>query len=485
MQDPHTVQLALLMHMVRKSKGTEWGKRYNFSSIRSYDDFRNNVPLQNYESLEHDINRIRHGEQNILWPTEIKWFAKSSGTTSSKSKFLPVSHEAIEHNHFKGGRDLLAFYCSENPDPKLFSGYSLRLGGSTTFNSSNHETYYGDLSAVLIENLPFWVEMRSTPNQAIALMEEWESKIEKIVDRTIRQNVTSFFGVPSWMLVLSRRVLEKTGADNLLDVWPNLELYAHGGVSFTPYRKQFEELIPSADFNYLETYNASEGFFAIQDKFDNEGMLLMLNNGIFFEFIPMSEYKGLESRTVPLEEVEPGVNYALVITTNAGLWRYVIGDTVKFTSIAPYRIAITGRTKLFINAFGEELIIDNAERAVQEACLRTGAKVHEFTAAPYYMEGNDSGAHEWIIEFAKRPSSLEDFETVLDDSLQALNSDYEAKRHKNMALKPPIVHEAKNELFHHWLKQKGKLGGQHKIPRLANDRELIEELLQLNREAVL
>lgn len=484
MTNPHEVQHNLLMDMLRKAASTEWGKKFDFAQIHSIVDFSEKVPLQNYETLQCDIDRNRQGEQNIFWPTEIKWFAKSSGTTSAKSKFLPVSLEAIEENHFKSGRDLLSFYCNEVKDTKIFSGYSLRLGGSTSFNSSNHETYYGDLSAILIENLPFWVEMRTTPNQTISLMDEWESKIEEIADYTIKKNVTTFFGVPSWMLVLCRRVLEKTGAKNLLEVWPNLELYVHGGVSFTPYRKQFEELIPKEDFTYLETYNASEGFFAIQDTFDQEAMLLMLNNGIYYEFIPMSEYKGTESKTIPLSEVQEGVNYAMVITTNAGLWRYIIGDTIAFTSTAPYRVRVTGRTKLFINAFGEELIIDNAEKAIKEACVKTGAEVREYTAAPYYMEGQDSGAHEWIIEFVRRPSSLEDFETVLDDSLRALNSDYEAKRHKNMALKPPIVHEAKEELFHNWLKQKGKLGGQHKVPRLANDRVLIEELLKLNQATV-
>lgn len=481
MNHPEEVQRKLLLAMAQMASRTEWGQRNNFKSIKSYSDFQAFVPIQNYESLQEEIDRIRKGEQNVLWPTEIKWFAKSSGTTSAKSKFLPVSQEAIEQNHFKGGRDLLSFFCHNVEETKLFSGYSLRLGGSTTFNSTNHETYYGDLSAVLIENLPFWVEMRSTPNQAIALMEEWESKIEKIVDSTIHQNVTSFFGVPSWMLVLCRRVLEKTGANNLLEVWPNLELYAHGGVSFTPYRKQFEELIPKPDFKYLETYNASEGFFAIQDSFDSDGMLLMLDNGIFYEFIPMSEFNGTLSSAIPIWEVKKDVNYAMVITTNAGLWRYIIGDTVKFTSLAPYRIAITGRTRLFINAFGEELIIENAEKAVEEACLQTGAEVKEFTAAPYYMAGSDSGAHEWIIEFVKRPRSFETFETILDQKLQELNSDYEAKRHKNMALKAPIVHPAKTDLFHSWLKTKGKLGGQHKVPRLANDRLLIDELLQMNQ----
>lgn len=480
MENPEQIQFRVFKSLIRKGLNTEWGKTHGFTGIRSYQDFAERVPLQNYESLQPYIDRIRKGEQNVLWPTEIKWFAKSSGTTNAKSKFLPVSVEAIEQNHFKGGRDLLSFYCQEVADPKLFGGYSLRLGGSTTFNSSNHETYYGDLSAVLIENLPFWVEIRSTPNQSIALMEEWESKIDKIVDYTIDQNVTAFFGVPSWMLVLCHRVLERTGAKNLLEVWPNLELYAHGGVSFNPYRKQFEELIPSPDFKYIETYNASEGFFAIQDKLESLGMLLMLNNGIFYEFIPMNEYRGTESRAIPLSEVKEGVNYAMVITTNAGLWRYIIGDTVRFTSIRPYRIEISGRTKLFINAFGEELIIENAEKAVQAACQATGAVVKEYTGAPYYMEGSQSGAHEWVFEFSSPPKDFGQFKQSLDQNLQTLNSDYEAKRHKNMALQAPIVHEGRQGLFHDWLKSKGKLGGQHKIPRLANDRVFIEELLRMN-----
>lgn len=473
-------QEKLLQYLLRKAQTTQWGRIHKYKEIQTDREFANRVPLQNYEDLEPWITRIREGEQNLLWPTEIKWFAKSSGTTNAKSKFLPVSQEAIEDCHFKGGRDLLAIYCDLNPNTKMFTGRSLRLGGSTTFNSTNHETYYGDLSAILIENMPFWVEMRSTPNQAVALMEEWESKIDSIAKQSIKQNVTSLFGVPSWMLVLSRRILEMTGASSLAEVWPNLELYAHGGVSFMPYRSQFQDLIGKSDFTFLETYNASEGFFAIQDDLGSDGMLLLTEHGIYYEFIPMSEFNGTNSKTIPLSEVKIGEHYALVITTNSGLWRYIIGDTVKFTSTAPYRIVITGRTKLFINAFGEELIIENAEKAVADACLSTGASVKEYTAAPVYMGDGKSGAHEWIFEFEKSPSDIRVFKETLDNSLKQLNSDYEAKRHKNMALNEPLLHIARTNLFHDWLKERGKLGGQHKVPRLANERTTLEQLLKLN-----
>ncbi|MDX5325072.1 MAG: GH3 auxin-responsive promoter family protein [Bacteroidota bacterium] len=474
-------QEKILFGLLGKAAGTQWGRKFGFKDIRTYEDFRNQVPLQNYESLSPFIEEVRQGKQNLLWPTRIKWFAKSSGTTGSKSKFIPVSQEALEDCHFRGGRDMLSLYCQKNPDTKLFSGLSLRLGGSTTFNSKNHETYYGDLSALLIENLPFWVEMRSTPSQSVALMDEWETKIEKITQQAIKQNVTGMLGVPSWMLVLCQNVLKTTGAKNLLEVWPNLELYTHGGVSFLPYEEQFREMIPGDQVTYLETYNASEGFFGIQDSFPSLGLLLMLDYGIFYEFIPMDQYNGLDSQAIPLWEVEEGKSYAMVITTNSGLWRYIIGDTVKFTSVAPYRIAITGRTKLFINAFGEEVVIDNAEKAMKMACDVTGAEVMEFTAAPVYMQGSESGAHEWMIEFSKMPDDLAVFKKTLDESLQSINSDYEAKRHKNMALKEPIIHVARNQLFYSWLKNNGKLGGQHKIPRLSNDRTYVEELLALNQ----
>ena len=480
MQNPVEVQEAGLNKLVKTASKTRWGKQHNYKAIKDYESFKQNVPLQNYESLLPIINKIRGGEQNLLWPTEIKWFAKSSGTSSGKSKFIPVSHEAIEECHFAGGRNLLALYTRLNPETKLFTGLSLRLGGSTTFNSRNHETYYGDLSAVLIENFPFWVEIRSTPTQQVALMEEWESKIEKIAEQAINQNVTSLWGVNSWFLVLLHKVLEISGKQNILEVWPNLELFAHGGVSFEPYEKQFKSIIPGDQVTYIENYNASEGYFAIQDEVPNAGMLLMLDQGVFYEFIPMSDFKGLDSKTIPLHQVEKGVNYAMVISTNAGLWRYVVGDTVRFTSTSPYRIEISGRTKNFINAYGEELIIENAEKAVRIACEKTGAKILEYMAAPVYMEGNKSGAHEWVFEFKQLPTDLPEFVRMLDESLMQINSDYEAKRHKNMALKEPIVHIARKDLFHDWLKFNGKMGGQNKIPRLMNDRSAIEDLLRLN-----
>lgn len=477
---PIEVQNELMTDLISTAKDTEWGRKYGFESIRSYQDFKRNIPLSTYEDFEGDVERTRKGEQNIFWPTEIKWFAKSSGTTSSKSKFIPVSKEALEDCHFKGGKDLLSIYCNNNPETKIFSGMSLRLGGSTFVNQLDNKSFYGDLSAIIIENLPFWVELKSTPNNKISLMSEWEEKIEAIANTTIREDVSNLAGVPSWMLVLAKKVLEKTGKSNLHEVWPNLELYMHGGVNFTPYKQQFQELLPNKEFNYLETYNASEGFFGIQDLSNSDEMLLMLDYGIFYEFIPMSQFNGVNSDTISLEDVELGVNYAVVISTNAGLWRYLIGDTVQFTSIHPFRLKVSGRTKHFINAFGEEIIIDNAERALKKACEATGAVVHEYTAAPVYMSGESSGAHEWLIEFEREPDSLSNFKTFLDKGLKEVNSDYEAKRHKNMALHEPIIHQASPELFYNWLKHKGKLGGQHKVPRLSNNRSYMDELLEMN-----
>ncbi len=481
MARPIETQEKLLAGLVKKAAGTTWGKQHGYRTIKSHEAFVNQVPLQDYPSMNPWIDRVRKGEQNLIWPTEIKWFAKSSGTSTGKSKFLPVTHEAIDDCHFAGGKDLLAFYVKNNPDTKLFTGFSLRLGGSTTFNSRNHETYYGDLSAVLIENFPFWVEVRSTPNQSVALMEEWESKIELIATRAIKQNVTSLWGVNSWFLVLMHKVLELTGKQSILDVWPNLELFAHGGVSFEPYEKQFRKIMPGNQVSFVENYNASEGFFAFQDARPEDGMLLLLDHGIYYEFIPLNEFADRDSKTIPLADVQTGVNYAMVISTNAGLWRYILGDTVKFVSTDPYRIVISGRTKNFINAFGEEVIIDNAEKAIRAACEATHAEVLEYMAAPVYMKDAESGAHEWVIEFNKQPENLEEFNRVLDETLKAINSDYEAKRHKNMALRPPIVHVGRSGLFHAWLKQNGKMGGQHKIPRLMNDRSKIEELIALNK----
>ncbi len=480
MKYPIEVQQELLSDLLNKAKHTEWGKKYRFEEINNYEEFKQRIPLHFYESFEHEVKRLRAGEQNITWPTEIKWFAKSSGTTNSKSKFIPVSQENIEDCHFKGGKDLLSIYCNNNPDTEIFSGMSLRLAGSTFVNNINNKSFYGDVSAIIIENLPFWVEIRSTPNNKISLMEEWEEKIEAIANTTIKEDVSSLAGVPSWMLVLARRVLEKTGKDHLHEVWPNLELYMHGGVSFAPYRKQFEEILPHSNFSFLETYNASEGFFGIQDLTGGEEMLLMLDYGIFYEFIPMNRFKGEDSETIPLSEVEVGENYAVVISTNAGLWRYILGDTVRFTSVSPYRIQVSGRTKHFINAFGEEVIIENAEAALREACRQTDASILDYTAAPVYMEGKESGAHQWLIEFSRDPKDMERFSDVLDQTLKSLNSDYEAKRHKDMALKKPQVLSADKGLFYQWLKAKGKLGGQNKVPRLSNTREHIDELLKMN-----
>ena len=479
MKYPHETQRELLFSLLDKAKNTEWGRKYNFLEITSYEEFQQRVPLHFYEGIMDDVERMRAGEQNIMWPTDIKWFAKSSGTTSSKSKFIPVSQEAIEDCHFKAGKDMLSIYCNNKPETKVFSGMGLRLGGSTYINNVDNKSYYGDVSAIIIENLPLWVEMRSVPNTRISLMEEWEEKLEAMANTTIREDVSSLAGVPSWMLVLARKVLEKTGKDNLHEVWPNLELYMHGGVNFAPYRQQFENLLPDSEFSFMEIYNASEGFFGIQDIPGTRELLLMLDYGIFYEFIPMDQFEGEDSQAIPLSEVEQGKSYAIVITSNAGLWRYIIGDTVRFTSTSPYRLQITGRTKHFINAFGEELIIENAESALKEACDATGAVIDDYSAAPVYMS-DSSGAHEWLIEFVRQPDDLGKFTELLDNKLKELNSDYEAKRHKDMALKMPKIIVARNKLFYDWLKSKGKLGGQYKVPRLSNNRKHLEEMLSLN-----
>lgn len=475
---PIDVQDELVLKLTDIAKNTEFGKAHDFSSIHNYEDFEKQVPIQKYESIEPLIERSRKGEQNLFWPTKIKWFAKSSGTTNAKSKFIPVSYEAITRCHMKAGKDMLCLYINNNPNAKLFTGKSLRLGGSASVHKDS-ESYFGDLSAIIIENMPFWADVSSAPKQEVALMEEWEAKMEAIIDETIHENITSLAGVPSWMLVLLNKVLEKTGKDNIIEVWPNLEVYFHGGVNFNPYKEQYKKLIPKKEFQYYETYNASEGFFAIQDRNDASDLLLMLDYGIFYEFIPMSDYKGENSKAISLSKVKKEVNYAIVITTNGGLWRYLIGDTIKFTSIKPYRIKITGRTKHHINVFGEELIIENAEEALKVACIKTDAIIKDYTAGPIFMDGKTQGTHEWIIEFKQKPKQLSFFTEMLDNSLKALNSDYESKRYNNMTLSMPVVHEAKNGLFYQWLKQKGKLGGQHKIPRLSNNREFIDELLKL------
>ena len=476
---PIDVQNELLEHLLHTAKNTEIGKQYDFASISTYREFAERVPVTSYEDNHLQIERARKGESNIFWPTPIKWFAKSSGTTNSKSKFIPVSSASLEHCHYAASKDLLCMYLNNNPDANLFLGKSLRLGGSKELYKEN-ATVYGDLSAILIDNMPFWAEYSSTPNNEVSLMADWELKMQAIVDQTIQENVTSLAGVPSWMLVLLNNVLESTEKSNLFEIWPNLEVYFHGGVNFDPYIEQYNAILPKENFRYYEIYNASEGFFAIQDRNANKELLLMLDYGIFYEFIPMDTYGSASQKVIPLEEVQIAKNYAIVITTNAGLWRYKIGDTVRFTSISPFRIKVTGRTKHHINVFGEELIIENAETALKQASKHTQCEILDYTAAPIFMEGREKGAHEWIIEFKTPPKDLSLFTKSLDSALMDLNSDYQAKRFNNITLNLPKVHVARQRLFYDWLKQKNKLGGQHKVPRLSNKRDFIEELLHLN-----
>jgi hypothetical protein len=479
MKYPHEVQEEWLHNLVDTAQHTEWGKKYGYADIKSSDEFKNRVPIQTYDTLKPYIERMLAGERAVLWPTEIKWFAKSSGTTNDRSKFIPVSEESLEECHYKGGKDLLSIYCNNRPESKIFTGKCLVLGGSSSVNQLNTDASYGDLSAVLIKNLPIWAEFYRTPDQSITLLENFEEKIEKMAQATLDVNVTNISGVPTWNVVLAKRILELSGKSHLLEVWPNLELYFHGAVNFTPYREQFKQLIPSDQMYYLETYNASEGFFGIQDLPNSEELLLMLDYGIYYEFLPMENIDDEQPKTLSLNEVELDTNYALIISTNAGLWRYQIGDTIKFTSLSPYRIQITGRTKHFINAFGEELIIDNAEKALAKACAETACAISEYTACPIYFKGNEAGAHEWIIEFEKAPKDLTRFTEILDQNLRELNSDYDAKRYKDMALAMPKIHHAPSGTFYNWMKNRGKLGGQHKVPRLANERKYVEEILKL------
>ncbi|MBL4657640.1 MAG: GH3 auxin-responsive promoter family protein [Flavobacteriales bacterium] len=475
---PHEVQEEWMIRLVSMAKDTEWGKKYDYKSIKSSETYKERVPIQDYDTLKPYIDRLRKTEQNILWPSEIKLFSKSSGTTSDKSKFIPVSQEALEECHFKAGKDVLTIYCNNNPDTDMFSGKSLTLGGSNQINDLKNGSLHGDLSALLIKNSPFWVELIRTPDRSIALLDGFEEKIREIGRTTLQENVTTISGVPSWTLILLQYILEKSGKDNLMEVWPGLELFIHGGINFGPYREQYERLIPSSEMKYLETYSASEGFFGIQDLSDSNDMLLMLDYGIYYEFIPKEELEKENPKTITLEEVELDTTYALVISTNAGLWRYKIGDTIRFTSLDPYRVQVAGRVKHFINAFGEELIIDNAEQALSIACSKSGAVVSEYTAGPIYMDANGAGAHEWLIEFEKKPSDLLYFTETLDNALKSINSDYEAKRSGNITLKIPVVREMPKGTFFDWMKSRGKLGGQNKVPRLANDRKYLDDIME-------
>ena len=475
------IQHRVMTRLVTQAANTEWGKKYDYKSIRNYEDFKSRIPVQTYEEIKPYVERLRAGEQNLLWPSEIRWFAKSSGTTNDKSKFLPVSKEALQDIHYRGGKDAAALYFRINPDSRFFSGKGLILGGSHSPNLNSNHSLVGDLSAILIQNVSPLINLIRVPSKKIALMSEWESKIEAIANSTIPVNVTNLSGVPSWMLVLIKNILQKTGKQSLEEVWPNLEVFFHGGVAFNPYREQYKQVIQSPKMHYVETYNASEGYFGTQNDLSDPAMLLMIDYGIFYEFMPLEGVGKEFPRTCCLEEVELNKNYAMIISTSCGLWRYMIGDTVKFTSKNPYKFIITGRTKHFINAFGEELIVDNAEKGLIKACAMTGAQVSDYSAAPVFMDEHAKCRHQWLIEFAKMPDSIENFATILDTTLKEVNSDYEAKRWKDIALQPLEVIVARKGLFHDWLAKKGKLGGQHKIPRLSNTREYIEEMLELNK----
>ncbi|MEZ4853593.1 GH3 auxin-responsive promoter family protein [Flavobacterium sp.] len=475
---PHEVQNELLLNLLKQAENTEIGKKYDFSSIKNYDTFAQRIPIFTYEEFEPLIEKTRKGNQNVFWNSSIKWFAKSSGTTNAKSKFIPVSNEALENCHYKASKDLLCLYLNNNENSQLFVGKSLRLGGSKQLYENNN-TFFGDLSAILIENMPLWAEFSSTPSNKVSLMGDWETKLPAIINETIQENVTSLAGVPSWMMVLLNNILETTGKNNLLEIWPNAEVYFHGGVSFEPYREQYKKLFPKDNFCYYEIYNASEGFFAIQDQNNSNELLLMLDYGIFYEFIPMENFGSANQKIVPLNEVEINKNYAVMITTNSGLWRYLIGDTIRFTSINPYRIVVSGRTKHHINVFGEELMVENTDKALAKTCSELACEVLEYTVAPIFMEGKQKGAHEWVIEFKTFPHCTASFSALLDKNLQAINSDYEAKRYNNMTLNPLKINVARTNLFYDWLKENGKLGGQNKIPRLSNDRLYLEQLLKM------
>ena len=479
-QEPHSVQRTTLVELLEAAKNTEFGKTHHFEKIKSYEDFAKRVPLFDYESFTPYLEKNIKGKQQVFWPSDIKWFAKSSGTTAGRSKYIPVSDESLEECHYKGGKDMVSLYVSNFPDTKVFTGKSLTVGGALEKDLLHPKgiARAGDVSAVIMHNLPIWAQFIRTPSLETALMSDWEAKIERMARETMDENVTSIAGVPTWTIVLLQRILELKKASNILEVWPNLEVFFHGAVAFGPYRNLFKELIPSDKMRYMETYNASEGFFGMQDQPDSDELLLLLDYGIFYEFILTEDLEKENPRVISLEGVEVGKNYALLISTNGGLWRYKIGDTVKFTSVLPYRFRISGRTKHFINAFGEEVIVENAEAAISYACEQTGATLTNFTAAPIYFEDSQSkGAHEWVVEFKSPPSDLENFADILDQHLREINSDYDAKRHKNLALQRLQLHAAPVGLFESWLAKKGKLGGQHKVPRLSNSREFMDEIL--------
>lgn len=479
--EPEALQHEVLNYLISKGKQTEYGRNHLMGTVDNYDDFRDRLPICTYEDLKSDIDRMRHGDEDVLWPGQTRWYAKSSGTTNDKSKFIPISPEGLKNIHYKGGADVVALYLRNHPDSRIFDGKSLILGGSHSPNYDQNGSLVGDLSAILIENINPIVNFFRVPKKKTALLSDFEVKRDRIAKECMGKNVTNISGVPSWMLSVLVRILELSGKRHLEEVWPNLEVFFHGGITFTPYRNQYESLITSANMRYMETYNASEGFFGIQDDPSDKSMLLMLDYDVFYEFIPLEDIGSDNPHIVPLEAVELERNYAMVITTSCGLWRYMIGDTVKFTSKKPYKFLITGRTKYFINAFGEELIMDNAENALAYACEHSGAQISEYTAAPVYMDMHAKCRHQWLIEFTKDPDSMDHFARLLDQKLQQINSDYEAKRSHDVTLQHLEVVKARQNLFNDWLKSKQKLGGQHKVPRLSNSRKNMEELLEMNQ----
>lgn len=474
------IQQGVLERLLERAAGTEWGLRYEYGRLTRYEQYAGTVPLTSYDDLKGHIDRMRHGESDVLWPGRVKWYAKSSGTTAGKSKFIPVSPDGLRDTHYAGGADTVALYLANHPGSRLFDGRALILGGSHAPNYDLPRSYVGDLSAILIENINPLVNLLRVPGKRTALLADFEEKRERIARETIGRRVTNLSGVPSWMLSVLHRVLEVAGKSTVPEVWPELEVFFHGGVAFTPYREEYRRLIPSGGMHYMETYNASEGFFGLQDDPSDASLLLLLDYGVFYEFVPLEQVGAPAPQAVPLWGVETGRNYALVISTSCGLWRYMIGDTVRFTSLNPYKFVISGRTKSFINAFGEELIVDNAEQALAAVCRATGAEVEEYTAAPVFMDGEGKCRHQWVIEFRKTPPSLGDFARQLDTALQGLNSDYEAKRFKDITLQQLEIVPARRGLFNDWLRSQGKLGGQHKVPRLCNTREIIEQVLALN-----
>ncbi len=479
-QHPVDTQLNELKKLLHSARKTEIGGKYGFHSIRRYRDFADRVPLHDYAAIQSDIERMMNGESDVLWPGRIQWFAQSSGTTSSRSKFIPVSDDMLEKNHFQGGKDLIMFYLENVPGAKFLGGKSLKLGG-TVKHDKKRNIFVGDLSGIMINRLPFWADYQSVPDEEIALIPDWQDKINRITEIAVRQDIRSLVGIPSWFQTLLTGILDKHNKKNIKEIWPNLEVFFHGGIHFEPYREGFKKLMGANDIHYMEVYNASEGFFGLQDDLSENRFLLMLDYLNFFEFIPMDAFDGVHSKKVlPLEEVKPGVNYALVISNASGLWRYIIGDTIQFTSVFPFKFIITGRTKHFINIVGEEVIVDNAEKALRQASEKHRITVIDYTVAPVFMQDNEKAAHEWMIEFDRPPADIAAFTLDLDRALQQINSDYEVKRTNDISLKMPVIHIARKGLFEDWLARHGKLGGQHKVPRLSQDRKLMEELLQMN-----